>query len=404
MSDDDDDDFDAEDDDADDDILSLLLLASILPAQGVTPSFWRSLTIDGRQRRSGKIRRGALQNSDESAFWTLFHSGHDDALITLCGFDHASFTSLHQLFKPLYDSHTPRKFSDGLIRRKQQTGRSRLLDSVSGLALALAWTRTRGSAMVLQLIFGVTATALSVWLRFARRLIVKVLRYHPSAIVVLPTDGEVQNFTNAIQQKYPSLRNCWGAMDGLKLLLQKSGNDEQQNNFYNGWTHDHYVTNLFLFSPDGKIRSAYFNAPGVLHDSTLATWSNIYESISEVYARTGGKVVVDSAFASDSSPSMIKSYQDNTNRRGEMRQLPHINKDATSVRQLAEWGMRGLQGSFPRLKDRLPYEERGERKIILQMIVLLYNFRASTVGQNQIRSTFMPYLDRDANQYAHGQL
>ncbi len=83
---DDDDDFDAEDDDADDDILFLLLMASILPAQGVTPSFLRSLTVDGRRRRSGKIRRGALQNSDESAFWTLFHSGHDDALITLCGF------------------------------------------------------------------------------------------------------------------------------------------------------------------------------------------------------------------------------------------------------------------------------------------------------------------------------
>ena len=50
-------------------------------------------------------------------------------------------------------------------------------------------------------------------------------------------------------------------MDGLKLTLQRAGNETQQNNFYNGWTHEHYyVTNLFLFSPDGKIRCSYFNA------------------------------------------------------------------------------------------------------------------------------------------------
>jgi hypothetical protein len=58
-------------------------------------------------------------------------------------------------------------------------------------------------------------------------------------------------------------------MGGLKLTLQRTGNETQQNNFYNGWTHEHYVTNLFLFSPDGKIRCSYFNAPGVLHDSTM---------------------------------------------------------------------------------------------------------------------------------------
>ena len=54
--------------------------------------------------------------------------------------------------------------------------------------------------------------------------------------------------------------------------------------------------------------------------------------------------------------------------------------------------MRCLQGSFPRIKDKFRYEEKGERKLILQMIVLLYNFRASKVGQNQIASVYMPYL------------
>jgi hypothetical protein len=54
--------------------------------------------------------------------------------------------------------------------------------------------------------------------------------------------------------------------------------------------------------------------------------------------------------------------------------------------------MHGLQGLFPHLKDWLIYEERGEQWIILEMIVLLYIYKASTVGLNQIQSTFMPYL------------
>ena len=62
--------------------------------------------------------------------------------------------------------------------------------------------------------------------------------------------------------------------------------------------------------------------------------------------------------------------------------------------------MRGLQASFPRLKDCLVYEEVGERKLIILLIVLLYNFHASTIGQNQITSVFMPWLERAANNYA----
>jgi len=115
--------------------------------------------------------------------------------------------------------------------------------------------------MILQIIFGLTHGSLSVWLRFSRRMIVKVLLTHEDAVVRLPTADEATLFATMINQKYPLIKNFWGAMDGLRLTLQRAGNETQQNNFYNGWTHEqHYVTNLFLFSPDGKIRCSYFNA------------------------------------------------------------------------------------------------------------------------------------------------
>ena len=85
---------------------------------------------------------------------------------------------------------------------------------------------------------------------------------------------------------------------------------------------------------------------------------------------------------------MLKSHQNNVDANGNPRQKFGINCQATSVSQLSERGMRCLQG-----KNKFRYEENGERKLILQMIVLLY-------GQSQIASVYMPYLHRSANRYA----
>ena len=78
--------------------------------------------------------------------------------------------------------------------------------------------------MILQIIFGLTHGSLSIWLRFSRRMIVKVLRTkNEDAIVRLPTAAETTLFASMIHKKQVPFDNffCWGAMmDGLKLNLQ----------------------------------------------------------------------------------------------------------------------------------------------------------------------------------------
>jgi DDE superfamily endonuclease len=361
-------------------------------------SFRSNLELRFRRLRSGKIRRLSLDFPNASAFARLFGSNQDDALVTLCGFDHRSFHALNILFAPLYDSHSPYVYRGRVIvKHDQKKGGRRLLTSSHCLALVLAWTRTRGSLAVLQIIFGVSASSLSLWLRFGRRMLIKALRDNTHAVVAMPTQEELASFVGAVTAKYPALTNCWGAMDGLKIRLERSGNPQVQNLFYNGWTHDHYISNLFLFSPDGKIRACYVNAPGSMHDSTMAKWGGLYEKVDQLYTTHGVKIVVDSAFASEARNSVYKSYQNNIDQDGNVRQNYEIQKQATSVRQLSEWGMRALQASFPRLKDRMIYEEKGERRLIMNMIVYLYNYRASVVGLNQIQSSFMPWLERSAN-------
>ena len=105
---------------------------------------------------------------------------------------------------------------------------------------------------------------------------------------------------------------------------------------------------------------------------------------------------MDSAFCKGNFPFLIKSAQDPLTSANTVVDVIHL-REATSARQASEWGMRALQGSFPRLKDRLSYEDRGERKLILLSTVWLFNIRARRVGINQILSSYMPHLGPEAN-------
>jgi hypothetical protein len=72
-------------------------------------------------------------------------------------------------------------------------------------------------------------------------------------------------------------------------------------------------------------------------------------------------------------------------------------RQATLAQQTAEWGMCMIQTSFPRIKDQLVYKERGEQRIYLKIVVLIYNIPARMVGINQIWNTYMKHLGKNAN-------
>jgi hypothetical protein len=55
------------------------------------------------------------------------------------------------------------------------------------------------------------------------------------------------------------------------------------------------MSNIFVFEMDGCIRICGLNAPGMMHDSTLADYGNVYKKLEKGFQETGGKVVVVSA-------------------------------------------------------------------------------------------------------------
>ena len=279
---------------------------------------------------------------------------------------------------------------DGFIQKKKldedgiPMGHARNLHSVGALGLVLMWYRTRGScARSLALMFGQTSTCLYKWLKFCRKVLLQVLSRDSDSIVQLPSVSKVRFYQEVIAQKYPLCADVWAAADGLKLLVEKSGVDSKQNYYFNVWKNGHFINCIFVFCPDGKIALCILNAPGTFHDSTMSDYG-VYQGLEMVYDKCGGKVVVDSAFKIAGAKFLVKSAQrDPANPTNLL-----LNRQATSIRQLSEWGMRMVQGQFPRLKDALHFEENGEHKVILTLMVHLYNFHCAHININTIQNSY----------------
>ena len=78
------------------------------------------------------------------------------------------------------------------------------------------------------------------------------------------------------------------------------------------------------------------NAPGSVHDSTLADWGDVCQKLQAVCDQTGGVCVADSAFSTANAPHLIESSGDMTAAKSP--QDVRVIRQATSVRQAAEWG------------------------------------------------------------------
>ncbi len=82
------------------------------------------------------------------------------------GFDCKSFDKMLEYFGPMFSSHTPFDESSFIIPFEYVRGWKRNVQPEDCLGLVLVWTQTRGVLNVLQLVFGLTYSNLSVYLRF----------------------------------------------------------------------------------------------------------------------------------------------------------------------------------------------------------------------------------------------
>jgi hypothetical protein len=191
--------------------------------------------------------------------------------------------------------------------------------------------------MALELIFAMTYTTLDDYLLFGKQIIVMLLHNSPMAQVRLPSSEKNDEFKEMVRMRHPYLTDVWCTMDGLKVTLKQSGDHLIWEQYYNGWTHEHYVFSVLCFCLNSSITIAFINIPGSVHDSQIVDYGSIYNKLKSMNLQDGAKYTVNSAFGNVNQEFLIKSSQD-------LILIKHVAErriaaDATSMRQLAEWGM-----------------------------------------------------------------
>jgi hypothetical protein len=68
-----------------------------------------------------------------------------------------------------------------------------------------------------------------------------VLKEENSARIELTSNEQIREFQEVVSTHFPVLNGAWCVVDGLKIPIQKSGDEEIQNAYYNGLLHSHFV-------------------------------------------------------------------------------------------------------------------------------------------------------------------
>ncbi|CCO34818.1 hypothetical protein BN14_08926 [Rhizoctonia solani AG-1 IB] len=201
----------------------------------------------------------------------------------------------------------------------------------------------------LQQMFALVPSVLSCYVEFALGILATVLKLIREARIAWPSPADMKQYSDLIHARHPTIKGAFGFIDGLSLPVSTSSDPEVEQATYNGWLHDHRITNVIVFAPDGCILSARVNAPGSWHDSRTA--GHIYTQLKDK-TPAGFFLITDTAFPRTSADmtGKIKTPLKERAALGEdpvraAEQLAYSNA-ITSARQPAEWGMRALQGAY----------------------------------------------------------
>ncbi|ETO72352.1 hypothetical protein F444_11519 [Phytophthora nicotianae P1976] len=335
-----------------------------------------------RQRGRSSLTRADLpRNPRHGTSWEcIYAAGNDAAFIITTGFDVASFHSLLRPFTEVWD-RVPIPRSDVDIEGVSRPSR-RSLSPTGALALVLHFLNSTMAELSLQEIFGLTPSVCSRYVNFGLRILLETLKITPEGRIEWPKiPAKFAYYAELIAARHPSLHGAFCSIDGVKIPVAESLDEDTQKPQYNGWTCSHYCSSVFVFAPDGAILCALLNAPGSWHDAAVV--QDLYGKLLNKTPE-GDFAIADSAFPRSRRglSSRIKTPLKKRSRQprilqeqgllDELEVLLEINRELVSARQAAEWGMRSLQGSFARLKLPLPADDGEYRAIVLETCARLH--------------------------------
>ncbi|KAJ8579917.1 hypothetical protein M405DRAFT_869856 [Rhizopogon salebrosus TDB-379] len=331
-------------------------------------------------RNPGRLylcRAQLLPNPRLNTPWqVLYESQNDRAFITTMGFDVQTFGFILTSGFASRWYETPVARPDVSSQGNARPNR-RSLDAGGALGLILHYLNSTMHETSLQQIFALIPATVSRYLTSGLPMLLHTL--HSIILVVA---------------RHPRLHGAFGSIDGLKLPVQTSDDSDIENATYNGWLSEHFVSSVLAFSAEGVVIAARTNAPGSWHDSRLA--SQIYTSL-RLNTPPSYYIVADTAFPRGTNAidgrirAPLKHGQVLHGSAAEIEEHMAFNRELLSYRQTAEWGMRGIQGAFGRLRVPLDINNQDARSDLIEICLRLHNLHTIRVGINQIRTVYMKH-------------
>ena len=269
----------------------------------------------------------------------------------------------------------------------------RLVDKHAVLAMVLTFYCDPCNQKRIVELCGIPRSTQSRTLKNAECALFEALHHLRDAQVRWPKHADQVEWANAVTRKESMLTFKFGFIDGKNYRVQKPGNSDLQNAYYNGWLHTTLITGPLCFGVDGTIIWGCHNNPGSWNDAETSR-EFLERLLEHQYCpdqRMG--VLSDSAF-----PVSHQFYTriETPLKEGYLDRVPiHLKYTAIqksnaicAIRQAAEWGMGAAEKVFQRLRVPLPYNPT-RRAVRLMNIHRLYNFRVRTTGISQIRTVFL---------------
>lgn len=141
-----------------------------------------------------------------------------------------------------------------------------------------------------------------------------------------------------------------------------------------------------IFCSEGELIYVTTNCPGSWHDSRIA--ESLYKRLFEK-TPTGYFLIADTAFPHSDARLRgkikvpLKSGAQVSADPRERENVLEENRELVNARQAAEWGMRAIQGTFGRLRGKLPISRAAERRQILECCFRLHQVRVRRVGEDE---------------------
>ncbi|KAI0308625.1 hypothetical protein OF83DRAFT_206224 [Amylostereum chailletii] len=312
-----------------------------------------------------------LSNPRNGTPWqVLYASQNDRAFVTTMGFNCATFDLLLQSgFSQAWNT-TPIPRGDTNSNGQPRIG-ARSLDAAGALGLALHYLASAAHETSYQQIFALIPSTVDRYISFSITILLGTVKNIPEGEIRWPEGQEFEEWNGLIVARHELLTGGFGSLDGLKLAVQESDDPDIENATYNGWTHGHYESSVFAFSPRGVIFCAAINLP----DTAFPRGTQ------NIAGRIKAPLKANAVLPEDPQ---------------ELAALRAFNRQLLSYRQTAEWGMRALQGSFGRLRVPLKIDDDNGRADLIELCARLSNIRALCVGVSEIRNVYEPlWRDED---------